>query len=311
VRTPKSILKKWVCAISCLPLVACGTFTPNIQEFWADDNQAAIREQDLVRLVRCETGVAIQRVFNQENKVMFIPEPGHPTPKWDMSWFENWGVAMTLTLTVIENTALNPAVTTNKVLQNAVVKFPVNGNVTSGQNFTLAIGGTFSSTATRTDTLHFFYTVKELRRAFFARNEDGSHQECLRSSAEGSLFGENNFKVYEWLNSALLSQQTEVGDYRKAGLGQQGQNGISHEVKFEIVTNGNITPTWKLVDVTGFSGNAPLFGAGRDRVQDLIITMGPIVQQKGQPPQLATAAQNAQLAQLIGYYVAQAIQTPR
>ena len=302
-RITRSLLGKWVCIISCLPMVACGTIAPDIQEIWGDSTQATLREEELVRLVRCETGIAIQRVFRGDDSAEL---PGNP--KRDMSWFEDWGVAVTLTLAVIENTALNPGVTTNKILENAVTKFPVNGPVTTAQNFTLAIGGTFSSTATRNDTVHLFYTVKELRKAFFAKNKDGSYQECTRPSTGGSLFGENNFKIYEWLTSNLLLQQVQVGNYREAGLGQQGQNGISHEVKFEIVTNGNITPTWKLVSVTANSGNSPLFGLGRDRTQDLIITMGPIAQQKGQPPQLATAAQNTQLAQQIGFYVAQAIQ---
>ena len=47
------------------------------------------------------------------------------------------------------------------------------------------------------------------------------------------------------------------------------------EIKFIIVSNGNISPTWKLVRVTANNGSAPLFATGRTRTHDLIITIGP------------------------------------
>jgi hypothetical protein len=71
---------------------------------------------------------------------------------------------------------------------------------------------------------------------------------------------------------------------------------VSLEVKFIIVSNGNITPTWKLVRVSANTGNSPLFGAGRTRTHDLIITIGPSNQDTA----------NTHLASLIGNAVANA-----
>lgn len=76
-------------------------------------------------------------------------------------------------MTVVENSAVNPGVTATNVLQNAVTKFPVNGNVTSPQNFVLAVGGTLSSTATTTDKLLLFYKVSELKNAYFEKRRCG------------------------------------------------------------------------------------------------------------------------------------------
>ena len=79
---------------------------------------------------------------------------------------------------------------------------------------------------------------------------------------------------------------------------------ITHEVKFQIVSGANATPTWKLVQVTANTAS-PLFNTTRDRTQDLLITLGPV--QPGTPskgtPALATAAQNSHLAQQIGQAV--------
>ena len=225
----------------------------------------------------------------------YAPTPGHPPPKIDLKWFDSWGVAVSLTMTVVENSALNPGVTATNVLQNAVTKFPINGNVTTPQNFTLALGGTLSSTATAIDKLLLFYKVSDLEKghAYFAQDALGNFLPCPPSTAEGTLFAENNFKIPEWLQRTLFLQYTQVTNFEENSLGPQGQNSVSHEVKFEIVTNGNVTPTWKFVNISNVPSN-PFFGTGRDRTQDLIVTIGPMTKPgNGQPPQLSTAALNA------------------
>ena len=49
----------------------------------------------------------------------------------------------------------------------------------------------------------------------------------------------------------------------------------SYEIKFVIVSNGSVTPTWKLVHVSANSGALPFVSAGRTRTHDLILTFGP------------------------------------
>jgi hypothetical protein len=66
------------------------------------------------------------------------------------------------------------------------------------------------------------------------------------------------------------SQQSKSG-----GGGTSPPDTISIEIKFVIVSNGNVTPTWKLVRVSANTGSAPLFSVGRTRTHDVIITIGP------------------------------------
>jgi hypothetical protein len=89
----------------------------------------------------------------------------------------------------------------------------------------------------------------------------------------------------------ILTPQTCKGTQQSSGgSGGQTPDTISIEIKFVIVSNGNVTPTWKLLRVSANTGSAPLFGLGRTRTHDLIITIG--------PPNAATASTH--LASQIG-----------
>jgi hypothetical protein len=74
---------------------------------------------------------------------------------------------------------------------------------------------------------------------------------------------------------------------------------LTIEIKFIIVSNGNVTPTWKLVRVSANTGSTPLFGIGRTRTHDVIITIGPNTQE----------AKNTHLASQIGVAVGNANRT--
>ena len=71
------------------------------------------------------------------------------------------------------------------------------------------------------------------------------------------------------------------GGASPGGAGSGGGGGapkadtISYEIKFIIVSSGNVTPTWKLVRVSANSGSTPFFSTGRTRTHDLIVTIGP------------------------------------
>ena len=64
------------------------------------------------------------------------------------------------------------------------------------------------------------------------------------------------------------------GGKSSSGGGGFNQDSFSREIKFNIVSSGNITPTWKLVQVSANTGGT-FFSAGRTRIHDLIITIGP------------------------------------
>ena len=81
-----------------------------------------------------------------------------------------------------------------------------------------------------------------------------------------------------------------------SGGGGQKPDTLSIEIKFVIVSSGNVTPTWKLVRVSSSTGSTPLFGTGRTRTHDVIITIGPPTQ----------ATLNTHLASQIGVSVSNA-----
>jgi hypothetical protein len=92
--------------------------------------------------------------------------------------------------------------------------------------------------------------------------------------------------VNDYLPSDLTTSETKRASSKKpakpppaAGGGGGGGSAtkadtISYEIKFVIVSSGNITPTWKLLKVSA-NTSSPLFGLGRTRTHDLIVTIGP------------------------------------
>jgi hypothetical protein len=111
---------------------------------------------------------------------------------------------------------------------------------------------------------------------------------------------QSDLKLYDWLSAALLPFDASIINYNNNST---VQNAITHDIKFEIVTNGNVNPQWKLVRISA-NTSPNLLASGRDRTQELIITFGPT--QKGS---LASAASNSHLATETGAAVSQAIQS--
>jgi hypothetical protein len=271
-------------------LCGCGTFVPDIQEFWGTPQDATYKVNKISAQVVCELRRAVQRVIyeNKHRPVQFVADPRLPPPKpRNLDWFDSWGAQVTLSLNIIENTGITPGLT-------FITPLP------TMQTYSTGLGGSLTSTATRTDKINYFYLVKDLHNG-----TPSMDLTCIPSNpANADLFIQSDLKLYDWLSAALLPYDISVLTYQNAS----GQNAISHEVKFEIVSNGNVTPTWKLVRLSANSSGT-LLAAGRDRTQDLTITFGPIQQSGKSPPQLATPAENAHLATQIGNSVQQAIQT--
>jgi hypothetical protein len=96
----------------------------------------------------------------------------------------------------------------------------------------------------------------EKRKAQISRQRDGLKQ-----------LGYHDSEV-----SQILAAAATAGG---GGGGSPQPDTVSIEIKFVVVTNGNVTPTWKLVRVSANTASSPLFAAGRTRTHDLIITLGP------------------------------------
>lgn len=332
-----------------IPLAACGTYVPDIQEFWGTPEDTTLKVQAIAKQVKCELSDSINYVIYEdiriskqliERKLMALPRlpNGKPGAATRLTWLPDWGALITLTFNIVEKTSANPGATLTHIMPSVVTIFPGRPAVTSPQNFNFGFGGSLSSEATRVSKLSLFFQMGELIHpdlraylqtgvesnfAYYAA-EHSNETSCLQPVTHGAdLFVQSELKLKEWLTAAMLIQWTSVGDF--STVPQKIDKGvISHEAKFQIVSSGNVNPVWRLVRVTNAT-SSPLLNASRDRTQDLLITMGPVEGGRpreggagggvavaaGSTPTLSAAALNSHLASEIGLAVSAAVRSPQ
>jgi hypothetical protein len=310
----RSVLKFAVLPGSAL-LAACGLTVPQIGELWDDESgkPALNLEKEIKEKVYCELQNAVYHVNNEIDKILVDetdPKTGKLIKKFYPQLPEAWGVTLTLTLTVEELSALNPGVTFNTPIIPGTTYFPGKLSITNNaQAYNFGLGGTLSSDATRTDKFTFFYPVKDLEQVPSAQCKPLSDEPRYSLDTEhyqgSSLLLESDLGIKKWLVSA-----TEV----KNSIGNSAVNPsqvLSYDVKFEIVSSGNITPQWKLIRISANNGSAPFFNTKRDRTHEMLLTFGPVSSTKGkggnQEP--STLASNDALAQQIGSAVGNAVKS--
>jgi hypothetical protein len=146
--------------ILCALLAAGCTTVPSLQE-----NGIAIAE--IVQRVKCEIAFA-------------VPEPEPPRPTGRYQWMRGWTAKVDLTLKTNEDSAITPSISLINPLKSA-------------QTFSLGGGGSFSSTASRTEVLSFTISLAELWK--WKR-----HGDCNLPGGS-DLYG--NLGLQEWIASAL------------------------------------------------------------------------------------------------------------
>lgn len=264
-------------ALTCflnLALAGCGTYVPGIQEIPGDTVGGQQLVTAIVGNVKCEVQDAINDLYRLNSR-----------PFLDSTW----GVQIALNLTMVEKGALNPA----------GIYAPVSPISTV---FTLGVGGELSSEATRTEKLSSYYTVQELRRL----------GRCVNRGS-GPFLLQGDLKLNEWLMDVQTVANTGATDLN-AGLAVFGKDGVlSHEVKFDVVTSGNITPSWTFLTGSINPAGTTFLTARRERSHDLTITFGPtqeIPGTKGRRGPTRSAA-DAALASDIGLSVANSLRRLR
>lgn len=144
--------------------------------------------------------------------------------------------------------------------------------VTASQSRILGFGGSLSSTATRIDKFDPSYSIKSLMAP------QGPYSFCRRSDPLAALKADLSFSpfnvesdlgILKWLYGAIVAGALLDGDSVTGPT-----EPVSLEIRFVIVSNGNMTPTWKIVSVPATTSSA-FSTAGRTRMHDLIITIGP------------------------------------
>lgn len=273
-------------------LGGCGTYVPDVLEFWAGENDLGFKVNAIASQVQCELGQAVRSLVEDDKRqaAQFnIPRRA--------AWLELWGAQVTLTFTIDEKSLLNPGATLRNPLPNAIVPFP-NGNVTVPQSFTLGATGTFSAGANRMSKVSYFFRLKD----FVDDKKGRTDRTCLPSRVNGDIFVQSDLKFKEWLYATALPGFTGIVGFPEK---PPTKDVIQHQIKYQVVSNGGLTPTWTLVrvGVGSSSSSLPFFGANRDRTQDLLITLGPTIIETGVPI-LAPVAVNSHLASEIGSSVA-------
>lgn len=285
-------------------LCGCGLAVPQVGEIWDDESGITARtlERKIKEKIYCELQSAVAKV-NEHAATSYEDKknPGHFIKVKAVP--ESWGATLTLTLTVEEMSGVNPGISFNTPMIPATTYFPYGANVPASQSYNLGIGGTLSSDATRVDKFTFFYTVKDLESDQPAcRDTDPVEKRAPLDYQGSSLLLESDLGFYKWLKNA--------GDIRTNSIGvseKSQQQVLSYDVKFDIVSSGNLTPTWKLVRVTS-PGSLPLFNTKRERTHEVTLTIGPMATPPGGgTPQPDLQSANSHLATEIGAAVGAAV----
>lgn len=258
----------------------CGRHVPEIQEFWGTPDDTQVRVNAIAGQVDCELREGMRRLLKNDT--------AHR-----LDFLKTWGAQAQLILTVDEKTAVNPSLSLTSPFGN------------SSQTVSVGFGGAFSADATRIDKVTYFYDFRRYLRPDSTADDPTPDPDdpskdlsCIPGAHDtGTFFVYSDLKLRQLLSDALVVKGTGTGDIAK------DKQVISHEVKFNIVSDGNITPTWKLVRVTANASGIPFFDAKRDRTQDLIITLGP-TQTTDDMTSLAPVAQSSANASEFGASVA-------
>lgn len=256
-------------SIFCLG--ACGLSVPDIKEAWDADRPAnpvtgepkisgtAQIEFEIKKRIYCDLRDAVQAVNSIEVSTGPYDKSGPPKkgiipPKW--------GAQVSLSLQVDESSALNPGLTFDELISSS---------------FSLGLGGTLSSTASRIDKFNPSWSIAYLMRpdtphSVCKAGNDPFEQLRWKPASSSPFILESDLGIKEWLHGAMFT------DVLLHSVGSSGgdpkPDTVSYEIKFVIVSSGSVTPTWKLVR---FSANTSgdFFSLGRTRIHDLIITIGP------------------------------------
>lgn len=271
-------LRKVLPCLVLIELSACGTRVPEIQEFWGGPDDTQIRVNAIAGQVDCELREGIRWLLSRDSN-------------HKLDFLKGWGAQAQLILTVDERTAVSPGLTF------------ISPFVNSSQTVSGGFGGTFSADATRIDKVTYFYILGQYVGSPPLTVPGHPHRpiSCVPTAEDhGTFFVYSDLKLRQWLSDALVVKFTGTGDVANGGTANKQV--ISHEVKFDILSDGNVTPTWKLVRLSANTGS-PFFDARRDRTQDLIITLGPVETSNGLTS-LAPVAQSSAVASEFGASVA-------
>jgi hypothetical protein len=256
-------------------LGGCGFYVPSLRD-WPNNNEAGAvaMVHAIVRSVECELKNAVTTIVNNDIRAARA-RASHRTY---IDFLNNWGAEVAFTFTIIEKAGVNPTVAWT-IPTAATSVFGLGGNVA------------LSAQATRIEKVNFFYTVKGL----YLRN--GQVCDASGEDPSGSFLIKNDLKIAELLDIRITPVVTGNATAPGAATINGDKNVLSHEITFEVVSSGGLTPTWTLTRST-FNGTGTFLSGSRDRTHDLIITFGPLNKANGGQSLIAIAESSHAILQL-------------
>jgi hypothetical protein len=263
-------------AVACA-LAACGLYTPDKDPFTSDapvgPDQKHTRqgsyESGIVDHITCEVSQALAQAAD----------------KYSLPWlYKDWGTAVTLSITVEDQTGLSPGISSLQPLNNVLFPFATGGTVVSPQSSSLSIGGTASVNGLRTEIIQ--YTV---------RNRDAiAHSNC-GNVGEGILI-DGDLKIREFVFDKVQIAAAGNGLW---DLKNPPYNTWTEEITFVSSYGASATPTWKLARLSA-NTSSNLVVAQRTNTNDLVLTLGPLDPcQQRPPPGPAPFRQTISFSQLL------------
>ena len=295
---------KIVATIVCIAVASSGLSGCNFPEAGALTGHQNKREifYAVIRGVQCEIRQAVYRQVND------------PTSGNRLAWLRNWSSLMHFTFSFNTAASFNPGVsliTPNlpfahvwrapDVFVNPTFMQPENVE----QKFLFDVGASASGSVKRTEDVEFFYPFN---KDFFVTAERDNKKQATCYHLGGFTIG-GDLGLADWLDDVLepikrcafagvpasapsttlplidfnlgSERETEVEDCPDKLVLAQGNSPdnplrtFSHDVTFTIRFAAQGTPQWTLVRIaTHASDNGFLFGASREDIFDLKITMG-------------------------------------
>lgn len=235
-------MKNFAIPFFALVTSGCGTYVPNIADLPLNASGNLELISNVVASIRCELSQSVRKIIKED-----LENSGGKNDLRTALWIESWAVNITLSLTVTENTNLNPS----------AVYLPPTA-------FSLSGGLSGSSKATVSITPSYKFELSKLNNTY----DPDCKKRSITKHHRGSFLIKSDLRIYEYLNAYVYSVRT--GNISKT----PGGEAFKYQVKFNVDTGGNLSPTWTLRRGTINQGTT-LFSANRAREHDLVAVFGP------------------------------------
>lgn len=258
--TSRRIAASLILTAFCCTIGGCGTYLPDIVQS-NEPHATAFLINRILNHAKCELRDAVITAHNNDLKNALRYH------KRRLAWLDKATAKITIKLIAEEKGALNPGLSFKQLLPSAVTNFSNKTSVTTAQSSAVGVGGLLQADATRTENIDYTYSIS----TDFLGNQTQGLVEPRPCIEEGGIFLDANLKIQDWLDGATLPFLISANV--PSEVGTSAPDVLTHEANFVAMANGNITPSWTLVNISANTANN-LIAAGRTTTGDIIVSLG-------------------------------------